>query len=745
MPASAKKRPLTVALLGNPNTGKSTVFNALCGMRQRVGNYPGVTVDKTEGRASFLDRTFRILDVPGSYSLAPTSLDEMIVVDLLLGRRRDIERPDVIVCIVDASNLERNLYLVSQILEIGLPTVIALNMSDVARDLGLEIDSDLLGERLSLPVVELQANRNIGLADLQAAIVRSAEEATVPPTSPFPQLFQQEVAELETHCEAVGAALPRYLVERLLLDASGYLTKAGLPEIASGVLEHVTAARQRLRDAGMSVPGVETEARYAWAGQLVGDTVKKSAVPAMTWTDKIDRLLMHRALGSLLFALIMLIMFQSVFYVAEPASNVINRINGFLSNVVTSCVSEGALQSLLVHGAIEGVGGVLVFLPQIFVLFLFIAILEDCGYMARAAYLMDRCMSWIGLSGKSFIPLLSSFACAIPGIMAARVIESPRDRLMTILIAPLMSCSARLPVYTLLIGAFIPETRFLGGLLGLRGLTMFAMYALGIGVAILVAHLLRRTIIRGTTPAFIMELPSYRVPNAAVVLRRMIERGWSFICTAGTLIFAVSILVWAAAYFPRDPDCVDPALHSQQRSLQDQVARLQDRTDRMAVAVQLAAVQRQLSEVDAKIEGAYLRHSFLGRAGQYIEPVVKPLGWDWRIGCAVIASLPARELVIASLAVIYNLGSDGDDPTDGLRETLQTATWEGTSRPIFNVPVALSVMVFFALCAQCVSTLAVIRRETHSWRWPLFTFAYMTTLAYVGAFATYQLGTLFFP
>jgi ferrous iron transport protein B len=380
---------------------------------------------------------------------------------------------------------------------------------------------------------------------------------------------------------------------------------------------------------------------------------------------------------------------------------------------------------------IAGVGGVLVFLPQIFLLFFFIALLEDCGHMARAADLMDKLMSRIGLSGKSFIPLLSSFACAIPGIMATRVIEDPKDRLITILVAPLMSCSARLPVYTLLIGAFIPSRAVLGGLVGLQGLTMFAMYALGVVAAVVVALVLRKTLIRGATPPFVMELPGYKCPGPTVVVHRMLDRGWAFMRRAGTLIFAVTILVWAAGYYPRQPDAIDPQLRGQRAAVAERLAAAAGSADEDDWAA-------ELQQVDNQIEGAYLRQSFLGRAGHWIEPVVRPLGWDWRIGCAVIASFPAREVVIATLGVIYNLG--GDEGEETLRETLRGATWDGSEQPVFNVPVALSLMVFFALCAQCVSTLAVMYRETNSWKWPAFTFVYMTTLAYVAAWLTYQIG-----
>jgi ferrous iron transport protein B len=400
---------------------------------------------------------------------------------------------------------------------------------------------------------------------------------------------------------------------------------------------------------------------------------------------------------------------------------------------------------LLINGVLEGVGGVLVFLPQIFTLFLFIAILEDCGYMARAAYLMDRLMSRVGLSGKSFIPLLSSFACAIPGVMATRVIENPKDRLVTMLVAPLMSCSARLPVYTLLVGAFIPDRYYLGGWFGLQGLTMFAMYAIGVVMAVVVAWILKLTLLRGVTPPFVMELPGYKLPGLNIVLYRMLERGWSFVQRAGTLIFAVSVVVWAAAYYPRDIERVAPELVKRQADAALAVARLEAREAELGDRPQTApgdleTARQELEVADDLLAGAMLRNSYLGRLGQWIEPVVKPLGWDWRIGCAALASFPAREVVVATLGVIYNLGADEDEESESLRETLRSATWDGSTTPLFNVPVALSIMVFFALCAQCASTLAVIKRETNSWRWPAFTFVYMTSLAYVASLAVYQIG-----
>jgi ferrous iron transport protein B len=403
---------------------------------------------------------------------------------------------------------------------------------------------------------------------------------------------------------------------------------------------------------------------------------------------------------------------------------------GSVAEFIESRMAEGALRSLIVDGVIGGVGAVVIFLPQILILFLFIAVLEDCGYMARAAFLMDRLMAGVGLSGKSFIPLLSSFACAVPGIMATRVIENRRDRLATILIAPLMSCSARLPVYVILIGAFVPAQGYLGGLLGLQGLVLLAMYAVGVVVAIAVAWLLKKSLLRGETPPFVLELHIYNVPSIRTVVLRMTERGWAFLARAGTVIFAVTIVIWALAYYPRSEERVATQIAAQRAALADDAPALEAFDD-----------PEHLDRLTASL---HQRYSFLGRAGQWIEPVVRPLGWDWRIGAAAIASFPAREVVMGVLGVIYELGPDVDvgagEDQSRLQEQLRAARWDDTGAPVYNLPVALSIMVFFALCAQCAATLAVIRRETNSWRWPAFTFVYMTGLAYVGALLTYQIG-----
>jgi ferrous iron transport protein B len=735
MPAVASNT-LTVALIGNPNTGKSTLFTALAGVRQRVGNYPGVTVEKKSGHAEIDGRQFELIDLPGTYSLAPRSPDEMVAVDVLLGRQEGSATPHAVLCIVDASNLERNLYLVSQVLELGLPTVLALNMVDLAESRGLTLDVARLSNQLGVPVVPIQAHRRRGLDALRSALLAASDRPGNAPASPLPEPVQQEVARLREAFPS-GNAPPRYLAERLLLETTGYLESTLLAGDGEAVRSELSAARSRLAEAGCPVPAVEAMARYGWVSKVLEGVVRRPGERRVTATDRIDRVLTHRLWGTLVLAAVMLLLFSSIYWAAAPFMDAIDGGVAWLGERLAAALPDGALESLLVDGIVAGVGGVVVFLPQIVLLFFFIGILEDCGYMARAAYLMDKLMVRVGLSGKSFIPMLSSFACAIPGVMAARVIENRRDRLTTILVAPLMSCSARVPVYVLMTSAFVPATAWLGGWLTLQGLVTFAMYVLGIVAAAGVALVLKRTLLRGPTPPFVMELPTYKWPSLRLVLWRMADRGWAFIRRAGTLILAVSIVIWALLYYPRDP-AAEARFETQRAGLEATLADLPDQSPGRR------DVEKKLTKLERKAIGEHQRQSLLGRAGHFIEPVVRPLGWDWRIGCAVIASFPAREVVVGTLGVIYNLGPDVDvtqkEGRTALGAALKSARWDGTGERVFNLPVALSLMVFFSLCAQCAATLAVIKRETNSWRWPAFTFVYMTGLAYLAALVTYRVG-----
>lgn len=803
-------------LVGNPNTGKSTVFNRLTGFRQRVGNYPGVTVEKHSGMLAVDDPAVQIelIDLPGAYSLAAGAEDETIVAELLLARQAQAVRPDLIVCILDASNLRRNLFFATQVLELGVPVIVALNMLDVTRRRGLEIDIDALAEELGTLVVPVVATRGEGIDKLKTAIAESIDLVAPTRCPSFPDCV---CAEVDGLCQSLGlsgsleqCAGQRSEALQSLLSPGGYHETRLVERCGRGLAEELIERRGRITAAGESLVEVEARVRYAWIDRVVERVVRTNSPPGPSKTQRADALLTHRIFGTAILAAIMLFCFQAIYTWAGPLMDVIDGAFVSLASGVSALLPEGPLQSLLADGIIAGVGAVLIFLPQILVLFLFIAILEDCGYMARAAFLLDRWMSLVGLGGKAFIPLLSSYACAIPGILATRTIENRSDRFVTILIAPLMSCSARLPVYVLLISAFVPPIMLAGGWVSLQAVTLLGMYLVGTLVAIGVAFVLKRTAFRGPAQSFLMELPTYRWPVPRVVLYRAYEQGKEFVVTAGTIIFAVTVVIWALAYYPRpqtiatnhdamraqadaeyanavaasaekvgaeglrEPErkpevaAALAAIRAEEASFESEVlaAEIEASSEewaevRRAADAKMSAIAEkygddgmaalelfraetklaeQLTEIDHLEEGAYFRQSFLAHMGRWIEPVVRPLGWDWRIGTAVLASFPAREVIIATMGTIYNLGGEQDETSQLLREKLHRAKWPSGER-IFTLPVALSIMVFFALCCQCGATLAVIRRETQSWRWPVITFVYMTTLAYVGALATFQIAT----
>lgn len=703
---------VTVALVGNPNTGKSTLFNALSGLRQHVGNYPGVTVEMKKGRFAHAGTDFELIDLPGTYSLAPRSPDEMVAVDLLLGRRPEERKPGVVLSVVDASNLDRHLYLTTQLMELGVPVVLAVNMVDVAAAQGVKLDAAALAAETGVRVVPIQANRGTGLTELKDALRQAVADAAPSSGPKLPEPVEAEVTALST--ELNGDA-PPFLARRLLLDVGGHTEQWLVGKHGPELRRHLDTARARLAEAGFSIPAAEAKARYAWIRGVTAKALTKPPRRPVTWSDRIDRVLTHRLWGTLVFLAVMFAVFQAIFVAADPLMGLIDDGTAWLKGAVEAALPAGPFRSLLAEGLVTGVGGVVKFLPQILILFGFIAVLEDCGYMARAAFLMDRLMSRCGLSGKSFIPMLSSVACAVPGIMATRVIENRRDRLATILVAPLMSCSARLPVYALLIGAFLTE----GFAVWVPGLTLFGMYLIGFTVAPLVALLLKRTLLRGAPPLFVMELPAYQRPSLRVVARRMADAGWMFLRRAGTVILASMVLVWALLYFP-DRDAGG--------RYEERVAALQEAGD---------------AEQAAHLRAEWKRQSLLGRAGRALEPAFEPLGWDWRIGMATLASFPAREVIVGTLGIIYEVGEpEGDAGERNLRTAIRGQWSADPVRGRYAVAVALSVMVFFALCCQCASTLAVIWRETKSRFWPAFTFAYMTALAYVAALVTFQAGRL---
>jgi ferrous iron transport protein B len=760
-----------VALIGNPNVGKSTLFNALTGGSARTGNYPGVTVERTVGtlRGTPPETPVKLLDLPGTYSLAARSPDEMVAVDVLLGRRTDTPRPDAVVVVVDATNLQRNLYLATQVLEVGVPVVLALNLSDDARKRGITMDGPALARALGVRAVPTVAHRGEGVPELTQAILRALEDAPPPDPLPWPEALLR--AEARVLHKLPG--LSRVEVRRALLDVGGEAeARARLltPE-AGGLLQQERAG---MAAAGLGA-GTEAATRYGFLAPLVARVSTRPETPPVTFSDRLDAVLVHPVLGTLIFVVVMTLVFMTIFAWSEPLmtfveEGLVGRVAEWASGL--DALGDGLLKSLIVDGIIAGVGGVLVFLPQIVILFGVLALLEGCGYMARAAFLMDRLLRGVGLSGRSFIPMLSSFACAIPGVMATRTIENRRDRIATILVAPLMSCSARIPVYLILIGAFVPAVT-VAGIFGLQGLVFAAMYFVGILVAIPVAFLLKRTLLKGDTPSFLVELPPYRAPQARVVGRAMWRSGREFVVRAGTLILASSIVVWALAAFPRhdDPEQgVRTALaafdageaqsnerRQIERARQEQgleLARSQPPDVRApleaafkafeeAEKAELAAVEERREAAraagEAHDQGEQLRLSYLGQMGHAVEPVFAPIGWDWKVSMAVIASFPAREVVVSTLGVIYDLGPEEDEESEGLRDQLKAATWDSGPRKgqkVFDLGSALALMVFFALCAQCASTLVVIRRETGRWGWAGFTFVYMTVLAWVAAWLT---------
>jgi len=549
--------PAYVALTGNPNCGKTTVFNALTGLRAKVGNYAGVTVERKEGRLRGTPShvSITLLDLPGTYSLSPKSLDEQISRDVLFNRLHDVPQLNLVVIVVDASNLERNLYYATQVIELGYPGVVALNMMDVAEENGRRIDAEQLSRELGVPVVPLVASRGRGVEALRQKIVSLIERANrvAAPRSfcQLPELFSREVATIANlHAKTFPTCALNAQAEALLVLSDETALSSSSEHYPQDMHQLVTVARQRLEEAGLDWRSAAIEARYARVAEVHREVTTEFGKSEETLSDKLDRVVTHRVWGVLIFVGIMTLMFQSIFSFARIPMEAIQSAVDSFGSLVGGMLPPGDLNSLLVDGVIAGVGAVIVFLPQILLLFLFIGFLEDTGYMARAAFLMDRLMSKVGLHGKSFIPMLSSFACAIPGIMATRTIETPKDRLVTILVAPLMSCSARLPVYTLLIGACIPD-RSLFGVVRLPGLTMLAMYLFGIIVALLMAWLFKKTLLKGETPLRIMELPPYKRPLLRVVLRHMWDRSRLFLRRAGTVILGINILLWGLATYPR--------------------------------------------------------------------------------------------------------------------------------------------------------------------------------------------------
>lgn len=688
-----------VAVAGNPNCGKSTVFNALTGLRQKVSNYPGVTVEKHEGLMRLPKAgEVHVIDLPGAYSMNARSMDEQVSHDALMGLLDDTPRPRVIVAVVDASNLERNLFFATQILSLGLPTVIALNMMDLCRTAGHDLDEEDLSKRLGVPVVPMIASRGNGVSELKSAI----EQQLIAPSCPLdpvrlPATVEQQVERLAGELKATSLADPesaRGEALRVLCTAQA-LEQPKFKTAPPALRSAVGSARNILQQEGIAWHTVEAIARFAAIDDLMED-IRKVREVSPSFTDKADRILTHPVGGPAFLGLVVLTIFIAIFKLTQAPMDWIEHFFGWLSSLVTGVLPEGPLQSLLTDGVISGVGGVLVFLPQIMMLFLFIAIMEDSGYTARAAFILDRIMGRMGLHGKAFIPLFSSFACAIPGIMAARTIDNEKDRLLTILIAPLMCCAARWPVYLLIAGTVIPNTLILG-FLPLPALVLGSMVIFGLVAAIAVAAVFNRTILKGKSTALAVELPRYHRPRARALLHVMWERSILFVRKAGTVILAMSIIMWALTNYPKTP---------------------------------------------ANAGHMPIEHSVAGRIGKLLEPVVAPIGFDWRIGVSTLSSLVAREVFVSSMGTIYGVESDDPSQLPNLQERLRAEKDPVTGKPFFTPLRGICIMLFYVLAMQCFSTLAVTRRETGSWKWTIFQWGYMTGLAWLVTFVAWQGGRL---
>lgn len=690
----------TVALVGNPNCGKTTIFNALTGLRQKVGNYPGITVDKREGLLRLGDgRTLDVIDLPGTYSLVSSSPDEQVVAQVLRGERADTQAPDVILAVVDASNLARNLYLLSQLIDIGRPLVVALNMTDVAERQGKHVSEATLSRLLGCPVISLVGHKRKGIERIGEALL----QAEAPPRIDYPidERLDAEERGLVPRIAEVAKLSPeaaRTVARRLLADEpASDLDALRADSTLSALLDE---SRARLESVGLDPMQADIEARYRWIDEVTAQAIQTDGPPRRTLTERADAVLMHPVWGLLCFAAIMGTLFVSIFWLAAPLMDATEGIVAAFGERVGDAMSEGPVRDLLVDGVIAGVGAVVVFVPQIALLFFFLGVLEDSGYLARAAFLMDRVLSRVGLHGKSFIPLLSSFACAIPGVLATRTIESRRDRLATILVAPFMSCSARLPVYALLIGFCFAGFGALA-----QGLVLLGLYLLGIIGAAGVSWLLKRRLLPPEKTPFILELPTYKPPQVSQVLLQTWTGTRAFLTRAGTTIFAFSVILWALLYYPRFPET--------------------------------AALLTEEAQNAAQIE-----HSFAGRLGHAIEPLIAPLGFDWKMGIGLVAAFAAREVFVSTLGIVYSVGGAEEDATQ-LLHAMQ-ADLHGDGSLVWTPLVAISLMIWFVFAMQCISTMAVVRRETGSWRWPLLQLAMMNGLAYGACLLIYQLGSRIF-
>jgi ferrous iron transport protein B len=713
---------------GNPNAGKSTLFNALTGATTKVSNYPGVTVARTSATMQVRGLgAVELVDLPGTYSLSARSRDEQVAVDAILGRTS--APPDAVVVVADATALARHLYFANEIIETGIPVVVALSMIDAAAAQGVQVSLPRLSAAIGAEVVPVIAPRKEGLGELAAAVGRAIEQGRPPRAAarlgPQAEADITELAATVAHGspELPDAARRAWAIWLLLSLDDG--ARDDLTGIDPALRAHAARIRARALRAGRDLDHEIIGGRYGHVDAAVAQAVTVTPPAGLTWTERMDRVLTHRLWGFAVFASVMLVLFQALFAWSEPAITLIESQVAWIQDAVTGLMPAGPLRDLLVDGVIAGVGNVVVFIPQIAMLFLFIGVLEDLGYLARVAFVIDRLMGRIGLHGKSFVPMLSGFSCAVPAVLATRTLDNRTDRLLTMMVLPLISCSARLPIYVLVIATvFSPSARAFG-IVSAGAVALFAMYFLSVTAALAAAAVLRRTIFRGPRPTLMLELPPYRRPVLRVLLRTTWQQVRSFLVNAGTVILALTIVLWALLSYPKS----------------DTAAR-HFAGERARIEASLAGKARTdaLNILSGRERGEQLRHSVAGRIGHVIEPLIAPLGFDWRIGVGILGAFAAREVFVSTMGIVFDI-NDADEQNQPLRDALRSATRADGSR-LMTPLTGVSLMVFFVLACQCMSTLAVVRRESGSWKWPAFMFAYQTAVAYTAAFVVFQAGRL---
>ncbi len=697
----SKSRDIKVALVGNPNTGKTSLFNQLTGLKQKVGNYPGITVDKKIGTASLKGGLkAHIIDLPGTYSINPTSIDENIVLNTLIDEGCE-DYPDVIVVVADIENLKRNLLLYSQIKDLQIPTVLAINMADQSEKKGIEIDVEGLKKELGGEVVLVSARHKRGMEELKAAI-ESYEDLNTSVLAKISHRIDKE------YFDQLDKDFPRWDRYKTWLCLTQMLDIPEMNEQEADLMQSYRSDTDKLK----RYQHKETIFRY----QQISDILKKNysvdKSKARDLRSRLDRILTHKVFGYVIFALILMLIFQSIFDWASVPMDFIDALFADLSQKVKEILPPGRLTDLLAEGVVPGIGGIVIFIPQIAILFLFVSILEETGYMSRVVFLMDKIMRHFGMSGKSVVPLISGTACAIPAVMATRNISGWKERLITILVVPFTTCSARLPVYAILIALIIPEERVLG-VFSLQGLTLLALYLLGFSAAVLSGYFLHKVLKISSKSFFLMEMPDYKVPSIKNVFYTVVEKTKAFVFGAGKIILAISVVLWFLA--STGPDAFDNA----------------------EAVFEIEKVGTNSDNYEAELASYKLENSYIGVMGKAMEPAIKPLGYDWKIGIALISSFAAREVFVGTLATIYSVGDDDEDNST-IKQRMAAEINEDTGKPLFNFPVGMSLLVFYAFAMQCVSTLAVVKRETKTWKWPMLQLIGMGAFAYIASFLTYS-------